>query len=103
MGQLALHSSPLVSRGYLCEYCILCDWSGRCYGGNPGIGAESMEASAYRGNLRTSGKYGSSRDGHEGPTASSWRSLWAAMGLGSDARDATVDSGNIGNCVDGFE
>ena len=103
MGQFARHSSRLVSGGYLYRYCAVYGWFDRHYGGHPCIRTEGMVASTYWGNLRTFWKYGSSRDAYEGPAAASWCSLCTGMGLGSDARDTTVDSGNIGNCVDGFE
>ena len=60
-------------------------------------------ASTYWDNLRTSGKCVGSGDAYDRPTASSWCTLCTGMGLGSSDRDATVDSRNIGNCVDGFE
>lgn len=103
MGQFALHNSALVSGRYLRRCCSVYGWFDRYYGWHPCTRTESVVGGTYWDNLRTPGKYGGSLDAYEGPTASSWRSLFPDMGVGSDFRDTAVDSRNISNCVDGFE
>lgn len=72
MGQFDRHSSRLVSGGYLYGRCTIHGCFDRHYGWHPCTETESMVASTYWGDLRTSGQCVGPRAAHDGPAASPW-------------------------------